>query len=296
MTITECGKMPRRHSVVAFVLAALALAQPAAAQEGETIDQALCRMIEAGAATHRLPVDFFTRLIWQESSFRPGVTSRAGAQGAAQFMPGTAAERGLADPFDPEQAIPKSAELLDELRRRFGNLGLAAAAYNGGPARVEAWLDGRGGLPWETRNYVSVITGRAAEDWVAESRRIGPPQPDGEAATRCLVLVAGFRRGRAPPVVTAYSGPIEESPIAPWGVQLAGNFSKAVALASYARARERHATILADMTPMVIGTRLRSRGTHAFYRVRIPAATREAATELCARLHRAGGACVVLKS
>ncbi len=288
--------MPRRHSVVAFVLAALALAQPAAAQEGETIDQALCRMIEAGAATHRLPVDFFTRLIWQESSFRPGVTSRAGAQGAAQFMPGTAAERGLADPFDPEQAIPKSAELLDELRRRFGNLGLAAAAYNGGPARVEAWLAGRGGLPSETRSYVSAITGRGAEDWAEESRRIGPPQPDDAAATRCLVLVASFRRGRAPPVVTAYSGPIEESPIAPWGVQLAGNFSKAVALASYARARERHAAILADVTPMVIGTRIRSRGTRAFYRVRIPAATREAANELCTRLHRAGGACVVLKS
>ena len=120
--------MPRRHAVVAFALVALVLAGPAAAQEGETIDQALCRMIEAAAATHRLPVDFFTRLIWQESSFRPGVTSRAGAQGAAQFMPGTAAERGLADPFDPEQAIPKSADLLDDLRRRFGNLGLAAAA------------------------------------------------------------------------------------------------------------------------------------------------------------------------
>ena len=289
--------MPRRHAVVAFVLAALAqMAQPAAAQDGETIDQALCRLIEAAATTHRLPVDFFTRLIWQESSFRPGVTSRAGAQGAAQFMPGTAAERGLADPFDPEQAIPKSAELLDELRRRFGNLGLAAAAYNGGPARVEAWLAGRGGLPWETRSYVSAITGRGAEDWAEESRRVGPPQPDDAAATRCLVLVASFRRGRAPPVVTAYSGPIEESPIAPWGVQLAGNFSKAVALASYARARERHAAILADVTPMVIGTRIRSRGTRAFYRVRIPAATRAAATEICARLHRAGGACMVLKS
>jgi len=81
-------------------------------------------------------------LIWQESSFRPGVSSGAGAQGVAQFMPGTAAERGLANPFDPEQAIPKSAELLADLRQRFGNLGLAAAAYNGGPARVEAWLAG----------------------------------------------------------------------------------------------------------------------------------------------------------
>ena len=75
-----------------------------------------------------------------------------------------------------------------------------------------------------------------------------------------------------------------------------GNFSKAVALASYARARERHAAILADVTPMVIGTRLRSRGTRAFYRVRIPAATREAANTLCARLRTERGACVVLKS
>src|SRR5216683_2965342 len=123
--------------------ALVALAATPAAAQGETIDQALCRMIEGAAASHRVPVDFFTRLIWQESSFRPGVISGAGAQGVAQFMPGTAAERGLADPFDPEQAIPKSAELLADLRTRFGNLGLAAAAYNGGPARVEAWLAGK---------------------------------------------------------------------------------------------------------------------------------------------------------
>jgi len=79
-------------------------------------------------------------------------------------------------------------------------------------------------------------------------------------------------------------------------VQVAGNFSKAVALASYARARAQHASLLGDVTPMVIGTRLRSRGTNAFYRVRIPAATRAAAIDICSRLHKAGGACVVLKS
>jgi soluble lytic murein transglycosylase-like protein len=140
------------RAIIALIVLAAVMPRPALAQATETLDQALCRMIESAAAMHRMPVDFFTRLIWQESSFRPGVTSRAGAQGAAQFMPGTAAERGLADPFDPEQAIPKSADLLDDLRRRFGNLGLAAAAYNGGPARVEAWLEGRGGLPGETRH------------------------------------------------------------------------------------------------------------------------------------------------
>ena len=97
-----------------MALMALVLPGRALAAEGETIDQALCRMIEDSAVKHELPVDFFTRLIWQESSFRPHVTSGAGAQGVAQFMPGTAAERRLADPFDPEQAVPMLEKLLAE--------------------------------------------------------------------------------------------------------------------------------------------------------------------------------------
>ena len=60
--------------------------------------------------------------------------SRAGAQGVAQFMPATAKWRGLADPFDPLEAIAQSAKLLRDLRREFGNLGLAAAAYKLDPA------------------------------------------------------------------------------------------------------------------------------------------------------------------
>jgi hypothetical protein len=279
----------------AFATLLIAILVPGAAlAEGETIDQALCRMIESAAMRHELPVDFFTRLIWQESSFRPHVTSGAGAQGVAQFMPGTAAERRLADPFDPEQAVPKSAELLADLRGRFGNLGLAAAAYNGGPARVEAWLAGRGSLPGDTRSYVSAITGRTAESWADKARNETSAEP--QTPTRCLVLVAGFRRGTDRRIIEAYQGPIGESPLAPWGVQVAGNFSKAIALASYARARAQHGSILGDAAPMIIGTRLRSRGTHAFYRVRIPAPSRDAATFLCGRLQRAGGACVVLKS
>ena len=282
-----------RVSAVFALISMISVPGTGFAAEGETIDQALCRMIEGAAATHRLPVDFFTRLIWQESSFRPGATSRAGAQGVAQFMPGTAQERKLADPFDPEQAIPKSAELLSELRARFGNLGLAAAAYNGGPARVESWLEGRGGLPGETRSYVSLITGRTADDWAAAPR--SEPGADGPP-TRCLIVVASFRRGTDRRMMEAYARPIGESPLSPWGVQIAGNFSKQLALATYARERQRHAAILGEVAPMVIGTRLRSRGTHAFYRVRIPAASREAAGTLCDRLRKQGGACVVLKS
>jgi len=302
------------------------LGSPAAAQQTETVDQALCRMIEKSAADYRVPVAYFTRLIWQESNFRPGAVSGAGARGVAQFMPGTAAERGLADPFDPEQAIPKSAELLRDLVQRFGNLGLAAAAYNGGPTRVANWLEGRGGLPAETRAYVIAITGRSAEDWAEEARAAArtalPPDQETQATpaepaptpppverpvedapkqgppvTRCVELVALFRKGGSDQrIFETYGGPIAESPLAPWGVQLAGHFSKDRALASYARTRQRYASLLGDATPMVIGTRLRSRGTGAFYRVRIPAASRDAATELCDRLRKAGGSCVVLKS
>lgn len=123
------------------------------------------RMAREAATAHALPVEYFLRLIKQESGFNHRAVSRAGAQGIAQFMPGTAANRGLKDPFDPAEALPKSAAFLSELTRQFGNIGLAAAAYNGGPTRVANWLAGRGGLPLETRSYVLAITGRTAEEW-----------------------------------------------------------------------------------------------------------------------------------
>ena len=88
----------------------------------------ICEAIAAAATENDLPVDFFARLIWQESRFDPTAVRRAGAQGVAQFMPATTNARGLADPFDPIEAIGHSAMLLRDLRREFGNLGLAAAA------------------------------------------------------------------------------------------------------------------------------------------------------------------------
>ena len=258
----------------------------------ETVEQALCRLIEGAARAHRLPVGFFTRLIWQESSFRTGVVSPAGAQGVAQFMPGTARERGLADPFDPEQAIPASASFLADLRSRFGNLGLAAAAYNGGPNRVAGWLGGRGELAAETRAYVLRITGRTVDDWSAEAKAEGAAAPPGsEPAVSCLQATASLRRGPG-----RLAPDMPEAPFAPWGVQLAGNFSKALALASFNRARQSYARVLPDVRPMVIGTRMRSRGLRTYYRVRVPAQTRQAADTLCGRIRSVGGACVVLKS
>lgn len=127
---------------------------------------ALCRTVADVAQAYNLPVPFFANLIWAESSFNSKTISRAGAQGIAQFMPKTAVMYGLENPFEPVHAINVSARFLAELREQFGNLGLAAAAYNAGPRRVVNWLANRGGLPRETQNYVQKITGRAVEQWV----------------------------------------------------------------------------------------------------------------------------------
>src|SRR5215475_8532068 len=123
---------------------------------------ALRKIAEDAATSHTLPVNYFLRLIRQESGFNPLSVSAAGAQGIAQFTPATAFERGLKDPFDPAEALPKSAQLLSDLKAHFGNLGLAAAAYNAGPERVRKWLAGQGALPQETIDYVRVVTGHEA--------------------------------------------------------------------------------------------------------------------------------------
>ncbi|MFH1556904.1 MAG: lytic transglycosylase domain-containing protein [Pseudomonadota bacterium] len=340
-----------------FACVAAALGAPSAqAAGGESVDQALCRLIEEAALREALPAAFLTRLIWRESSFRSHVVSSKGAQGIAQFMPGTAAERGLKNPFDPEAALPAAARLLADLQRRFGNLGLAAAAYNAGPARVDAFLAGRSGLPSETRLYVRLITGRSAEDWAAAKRGEKPapggPQagksgadkifeadkpseakagsdtstaPEAERRTgaprgfsddgksddgksdygksdygkssdgktgdgkTCLGVVAALRQGEP-----ALAGTADSPDVAPWGVQVAGAFSKSVALAAYSRAANRFAGVIGERSPMVIGTRVPGRGRGPFYRVRLPAQTRAEANALCASLHKAGGACIVL--
>jgi hypothetical protein len=73
-----------------------------------------------------------------ESGFDPDAGSAAGAQGIAQFMPSTAAAYGLTNPYDPVAAIDAEAHLMSDLLHRFGSPELALAAYNAGPASVEA--------------------------------------------------------------------------------------------------------------------------------------------------------------
>jgi hypothetical protein len=90
------------------------------------------------AARWGVPPALMAGQLMAESGFDPSAGSPAGAQGIAQFMPGTAASYGLADPYDPVAAIDAEAHLMADLLRQFGSPELALAAYNAGPAPVEA--------------------------------------------------------------------------------------------------------------------------------------------------------------
>ncbi|MFL6799832.1 MAG: lytic transglycosylase domain-containing protein [Xanthobacteraceae bacterium] len=255
----------------------------------------ICLMIEAAARAHDLPLEFFARVIWQESHFQPevvGPRTRSGerAQGIAQFMPQTAAARGLLDPFDPVQALPKSAEFLHELRQEFGNLGLAAAAYNAGPQRVRDWQAGRRTLPAETRNYVFAITGLSVDAWASST---GDREP--ESKGDCSVLMATLQQAPNP-----FVGKLQERVAAvaasPWGVQLSAGFSRERTLAAYNGLAHRHAELLPNQEPILLSTVMRSRGTSPFYQIRIGAETRASAEALCNKMRRVGSPCFVLRN
>ena len=300
--------MAERNAIVVLsVIAVWLIGGSATAQEDESANTSvrpdtatsICLMAEAAASANGLPFEFFARLIWQESRFRPdavGPVTRSGAQarGIAQFMPRTASERGLLDPHDPVQALPKSAEFLRELLHEFGNLGLAAAAYNAGPRRVRDWLEGRGGLPSETQRYVETITGRPAEEWAKAGAGEPSDKPRSSPMT-CATMTAMMRE--APSLyLSRLTRQIEKSAASPWGVQVSAGFSRERTLASYSDIEKRHRESLGGLDPIIIATTLRSRGTHPFYQVRIGTDTRAGADRLCASLRKGGNACMVLRN
>lgn len=252
----------------------------------------VCDLIETSAADNGLPVDYFTRLIWSESSFRASAVSPVGAQGIAQFMPATAAERGLADPFDPHEAIPASAKLLKDLVGRFGNLGLAAAAYNSGPRRVQEWLAGTGGLPRETRTYIAAVTGQPAEHW--QALRAGNPaaSQDKVAPVTCLDTLAVLDA----PVTTVAVQVQEADREWHWGVQLAVDLSEAKVTEVYRSSQRLYPAILRDQVPLILRKRKLSYGGRPIFQVLVSLPTLQAANDLCGRLRVEGAECIVLKN
>ena len=257
------------------------------------VQQSLCLLLESAARANGLPVEFFVRLIWRESRFRStavGPTTRSGrhALGIAQFMPTTAAERNLLDPFNPVEALPKAAEFLRDLRSQFGNLGLAAAAYNAGPGRVRAWMTGTASMPAQTRAYVAAVTGNTVEAWAA-ARDVETKAGGGES---CETLMATLKE---PPTtfLAALQQHVVTGAMQPWGAILGAHRSRSEILTRYAALQRRFAEVLAGRDPILLDRRA---GSLPRYQVRVGAESRAAANDVCKKIHLAGGDCVVLRN
>jgi hypothetical protein len=250
----------------------------------------VCTAISAFAGYWQLPEAFLARLIWQESQFDPTALSPAGAQGIAQFMPGTARLRALQNPFDPAEALARSAEYLRFLSDKFGNLGLAAAAYNGGERRIENYVTNGGGwLPLETRNYVAIITGHTVARWLAEA-----PEdvdfallPDADFQAGCIDMA---RAVRAPDLIT------DPGQWQPWGVLISQNASADLARSRFDQAQGQFTAVLGTEQLMLITVRNPNFGRRPRFSAMIGRQTRAEASELCNQLIAAGGNCIVQKT
>jgi hypothetical protein len=250
----------------------------------------VCEVLARAASANDLPIDFFTRLIWQESRFKPDAVSPKGAQGIAQFMPMTARSNGLDNPFDPFEAIAKSGQLLRDLRREFGNLGLAAAAYNAGSGRVHDWLGSHRALPQETRAYVRIVTGRTIEEWTKGSQTNPVEMPS--VKIPCDLPVTALAQPSAE--ASEPKGETIKPPIKPWGVEIVGGTTPANALARYRDWEPKFAGIVAGREPHVVIRGIIGQSGAA--RVRIGDDTKAGAEKLCASLKAAGTYCDVMRN
>ena len=255
----------------------------------KTYNSDLCRVMEQVASANALPPEFFARLIWRESLFRPNAVSPKGAEGIAQFIPSTARLRGLRNSFDVVEALSVSSRYLNDLRTRFGNLGLAAAAYNAGENGLQAFLR-NGRLPIETRDYVFAITGHTAETWKDNPPETpAPPLDKAKPFLDSCIELAAKRQLREPVL-------FRSADWAPWGVQLAAHYNPNIAGRLFTNAIGRLPAPISAERALIVRQKGGNFGHRPRYAARIGRATRAEATKLCDRIKAAGGACTVFRN
>ena len=249
----------------------------------------LCRAIELFSIEQSLPPAYFARLIWRESLFRADAVSHKGAEGIAQFMPGTAKLRGLDDSFNVVQALEASSRYLDELRSEFGNLGLAAAAYNAGENGLRNFLR-TGGLPLETRDYVFAITGHPVETWRDDPPKVAAMPLDPQRSfLRACTRLAVSRNLREPILV-------QSADWAPWAVQLAAHFDPGIANRLMRQSVARLPKALRSERALIVRQKRVKPGMRPKYQARIGRESRKEALQLCEAIRKASVACAVVKN
>jgi hypothetical protein len=249
----------------------------------------VCRSLGFYAGEWALPEGYFARVIWQESRFNPNAISPAGAQGIAQFMPGTARLRGLRNAYNPAEALARSAQYLRFLADKFGNLGLAAAAYNSGEGRTARFLGGTGYMPIETEEYVQIVTGYPVTRWISD-----PPGDADYALEKETPFFDACMKLAETRTINRFE--FEPGPYQPWGVQVAADFKPAVAQRIFERVQGRFAKVIGAEKMMIVARRNPSFGTRLRYQAQIGRETRGEAAQLCKALMAAGGVCLVMRN
>ncbi|MFZ3580796.1 lytic transglycosylase domain-containing protein [Loktanella sp. DJP18] len=245
-----------------------------------------CQAIDAFAQVNDLDPAFFARLIWQESRFDPNALSPARARGIAQFIDSTAQMRGLRDSLNPAEALEYSAQYLGDLVRRFGNVGLAAVAYNGGEARAAGLIAGTGGLARETIDYVRIITGKSAETW----RDAPPADPDFRLQDGVPFRAACHDMARN----RAFSRFTPPAPVyAPFGIQMAYGLTEAAARRSFRNITRQCATAVSKEELQIVFVRHRVLGRNGYYAARLAAETGRTGNQTCNKLREQGCLCAV---
>ena len=211
----------------------------------------------------------------------PVQSERGQPEGRARHRPvhaGTAADRGLDDPFEPKSAIVHSASLLADLASEFGNVGLAAAAYNAGAERVRAWLDGQS-RPAVRRPRLCVIRHRPRRRGM-EAAGDRASRRDQEPTARSCGFVPQARAARGARGVRDRAADRERSVAALGHAGVDGVLQGAGAVPVRTRSERRYASVLVDREPFVLPERNMSRGrrstVHGADRRRQPRRRRQA--------------------
>ncbi|WP_333898592.1 lytic transglycosylase domain-containing protein [Agrobacterium pusense] len=255
----------------------------------QSYNRDLCHAIEVLAARHAVPPDYFARLIWRESLFRADAVSPKGAEGIAQFMPGTARLRGLDNSFNIIAALEASSRYLSELKLRFGNFGLAAAAYNAGEAGLRGFI-ATGRLPVETRDYVFAITGYPVESWKDNPPdKAAPALDDSRPFIDACLRLADTRTINDPVLISSADW-------APWGVQLAAHYNPTVANRLFTSAIGQLSGPLNAERALIVRQRGGNFGSRPRYAARIGRETRAEANALCGEIRGAGVPCTVFRN